>query len=213
MNSGAVVQVGTGTFRIRPHAGPIVPQGNPWEPTIIAYNLGDETYRPTERPAHINVSIVNSAGAAQTLDFPPLPDQPGGYHRLDRALGQSVVWLARGVSGRFRTGADCRRWPLTQPFADTAAAKYPVEVIVGAFQWGRAVARSGEIDRTGDTLVLVAPPSVRLTTEQPVRSMSVRRRGDFHPRFVVSILQFIYARDLTRSPRGTRYLSSNPKPP
>ncbi len=140
VNSGAVVQTGPDTFRIRPHAGPIVPQGNPWEPTIVAYNLGDQTYRPTERPAHINVSIINTAGAAQTLEFPPLSDQADASAApielaAKASSGLPVQYFV--VSGPAQIAANGRTLALLPM---PPRARYPVEVIVSAFQWGRAVA-------------------------------------------------------------------------
>lgn len=74
VNSGAVRQVGPDSFRIVPTLGPIGPQGNPWEPTLIAYSRGDNSFRPTERPAHAQVSIVNTEGSEQTIDFPAIAD-------------------------------------------------------------------------------------------------------------------------------------------
>ena len=76
VNSGGLVQTGPNTFRVCPRAGPIAPQGNPWEPTIDAYNLGDNDYQPTVHPAQlVYVNIVNTDGQPQTLTFPKIPDQ------------------------------------------------------------------------------------------------------------------------------------------
>ena len=137
VNSGAVVQVGPDTFCIRPHAGPLLPQGNPWEPTINAYVEGDATYRPAARPAHVNVSIVNTSGEPQTIDFPPIPDQTSGT--------DSAIPLTATASSKLPVQYIIESGPV-QLDADGASlrlvpapprAKYPITVRIEAFQWGR----------------------------------------------------------------------------
>ena len=91
VNSGGVVQVASNIFRICPHAGPLVPQGNPWEPTLVAYNLGDSTFRPMDHSAHAYLTLINTAGETQTMDFPPIPDQILG--------GKTIKLRARASSG------------------------------------------------------------------------------------------------------------------
>jgi hypothetical protein len=134
VNSGALVQTGPNTFRVCPHAGPIAPQGNPWEPTIVAYNLGDEDFRPTEHPAHVNVSIINQSGAAQTLDFAKISDQKADTKAVKleakTSAGLPVQYFI--VSGPATIDGD------TLIFEKLPQrTKYPVRVIVSAFQWGR----------------------------------------------------------------------------
>jgi hypothetical protein len=135
VNSGGIVQVGPDTFRVCPHFGPTVPQGNPWEPTLIAYNLGDATYRPTEHPAHAFLNIINTQGQEQTIDFPKIPDQ--------KALNLRPIKLQAKAS----TGLPVQFFMVSGPAdirGDTlvfdklpARAKFPVRAIISAFQWGR----------------------------------------------------------------------------
>jgi len=137
VNSGALVQVGSNTFRVCPHGGPIGPQGNPWEPVIVAYNPGDQTFRPTEHPAHVNIDIINRAGETQTLDFAQLTNQPVGVKSLKLSAkassGLPVEFFV--VSGPAVVDGDTLKFT-----AIPARAKFPVRVIVSAFQWGRSMA-------------------------------------------------------------------------
>ena len=137
VNSGGLVQVGPDTFRACPRPGPIVPQGNPWEPTIVAYTPGDRVFRPTERPAHVNISIVNKDGAPQTLDFPKIAD----VHLRD--LRTPVRLAAKASSGLpveyvVVSGPAAVRGSELVFDAIPGRAKFPVRVLVQAFQWGRA---------------------------------------------------------------------------
>jgi hypothetical protein len=162
VNSGAVRQVGLDTFRIVPHAGPIVPQGNPWEPTLVAYTPGDDRFRPTERPAHAYVNVVNKAGTPQTVDFPALPNRPAADASpvplaATATSGLAVQYFV--VSGPVRLrddGTSLDVLPLPP------RTRTPVRVMVSAFQWGRPagqkVQTAGPIRRTfwltrpGDTV-------------------------------------------------------------
>jgi hypothetical protein len=140
VNSGGLVQVGPDTFRACPRAGPIAPQGNPWEPTVVAYSEGDDQYRPAEHPAHLNIHIVNKDGVPQTLDFPKIPDQ--------HALKLAPIKLAAAAS----SGLPVQYFMVSGPASirgDTLSfdkipvrAKFPVRVLVSAFQWGRSTGNS-----------------------------------------------------------------------
>ena len=68
-------QVGPNRFIVWIGRNSLTRQSLPWEPFIIAYNLGDNIHRGADRPAHIELSDVNNGGATQTLSFPPIPDQ------------------------------------------------------------------------------------------------------------------------------------------
>jgi len=138
VSSGALVQVGPNSFRVCPHGGPIVPQGNPWEPTIVAYTLGNNDYQPTEHPAHVNVNIVNMAGQPQTLDFSAIPDQPvkslkSLTLRAKASSGLPVEFYV--VSGPAHVNGNTLIFDKIP-----RRSKYPVRVLVDAFQWGRQTA-------------------------------------------------------------------------
>lgn len=108
----------------------------------MAYTLGDQTHQPTERPAHVNVSIINTAGEAQTLDFPKIADQ-----RVARLAPMKLV--AKGssrlpvqfipISGPITIQGDTLRFTKIP-----ARAKFPIRVLVAAFQWGRPNDQKGQ---------------------------------------------------------------------
>ncbi len=134
VNSGGLIQTGTDTFRVCPGPGPLLPQGNPWEPTVVAYTLGNETYQPTEHPAHINISIYNSTGLPQTIDFPKIPDPPPGASTLKlhatASSGLPVEYFM--ISGPAEIEGDSVTFtPIP------IRSKLPVRVLVAAYQWGR----------------------------------------------------------------------------
>jgi hypothetical protein len=135
VNSGGVTQVGPNTFRVCPRAGPIVPQGNPWEPTIDAYVLGDATYQPTVHPAHVNVHIVNPDGQVQTLDFPKIPDQHAGHLAPIKLTASASSGLPVQF---FMVSGPAKIVNGTLSFAPLPVrAKFPIRVLVSSFQWGR----------------------------------------------------------------------------
>jgi hypothetical protein len=135
VNSGALLQVGPDEFRIRPHFGTIVPQGNPWEPTIIAYNDGDAAYRPTEHPARPTLNVINTEGEPQTLEFPKPPSQNAASLRPIHLLAHASSGLPVQffmVSGPAQIDGDTLTFTRLP-----AGTKFPIRVLVSAFQWGR----------------------------------------------------------------------------
>jgi hypothetical protein len=101
--------------------------------------LGDANYRPTARPAHVNVSIEIKDGAAQTIDFPPIPDQAfisGVPIALSATASSHLPVQYIVVSGPVEldsTGTKLKMLPLPP------RTKFPVLVRITAFQWGRPV--------------------------------------------------------------------------
>ena len=137
VTSGAIIQVGRNRFRICPHAGPLVPQGNPWQPTVIAYSPGGKQWQPTVHPAHINIHIFNTAGKPQTLLFPAIPNQRTG-HLAALTLGATAssglpveYFMVSGPARIKGTVLQFTRIP--------RRATFPMKVIVGAYQWGREI--------------------------------------------------------------------------
>ena len=136
MVSGGVVQVGPDTFRACPRAGPIFPQGHPWEPTIAAYNPGDDRFRPTEHPVLVHVNVLNTEGQPQTLDFPKITDQRAG-------LLAPVTLAARASSGlpveySVVSGPAVVHGNQLEFNPLPTVTKWPIRVRVSAFQWGRS---------------------------------------------------------------------------
>jgi hypothetical protein len=136
VNSGGLVQTGSNAFRVCLRAGPIAPQGNPWEPTIVAYSLGDKNYRPAEHPAHVNINIINQAGDPQSLDFAKIPDQKAGTKsvKLEAKASSGLPVEFFMVSGPATIEGD------TLTFTKIPVrARLPIRVMVSAFQWGHSV--------------------------------------------------------------------------
>jgi hypothetical protein len=137
VNSGAVRQIGPNTFRIVPHGGPLPPQGNPWEPTLVAYVPGNEEFQPTERPAHASMNLINNDGAPQTIEFPPIANHmvsDASPIRLEATASSGLPVEYFVISGPVRLrddGASLELAPLPPHM------KTPARVLIGAFQWGR----------------------------------------------------------------------------
>jgi hypothetical protein len=135
VNSGCVVQTGPDTFRACPQGGPLFPQGQPWEPTIVAYSLGDAQFRPTEHPAHIRIDVLNRGGQPQTLDFPKIADVSTSALspiRLQATASSGLPVQFYVVSGPASIQGDALSFgPLP------ALTKWPLRIRVAAFQWGR----------------------------------------------------------------------------
>ncbi len=137
IGSGALKQVGPHTFKVYLHRGGVRRQGPPWEPWIVAYSPGDAQYQSTDRPAHIWVAITNHAGKPQTIHFPRLANVRSGAQSIrlhaTSSLGLPVQFFV--VSGPVKLAADNRTLQFT---TIPPRAKFPMKVIVGAWQWGRA---------------------------------------------------------------------------
>jgi hypothetical protein len=135
VNSGGLVRTGPDTFRVCPRAGPLLPQGNPWEPTIVAYSLGDDAFRPAEHPIHVNINIVNKEGTPQTLDFPKIPDQS--------VQNLTPIPLVATASSHLPVQFFLVSGPATIKDGTLTfdkipvRAQFPISVMVSAFQWGR----------------------------------------------------------------------------
>jgi hypothetical protein len=100
----------------------------------VAYTLGNETYQPTEHPAHINITIFNNAGLPQTIDFPKIPDPPPSTPSLKlhatASSGLPVEYFM--ISGPAEIEGDSVKFtPIPM------RSKRPVRVLVAAYQWGR----------------------------------------------------------------------------
>lgn len=136
VSTGALKQTGPDTFRVWLERGGVERQGPPWEPWIMAWQSGDDEYRRADRPGHPWVSVVNKSGKPQTIDFPRIENQPPGVKTLKlRATsdaGLPVQFFV--VSGPARLADD----DATLEFLPVPPrGKFPVRVIVGAYQWGR----------------------------------------------------------------------------
>lgn len=138
--SGGLRQTGPDTFRVwmTRHGG--VPRlGQPWEPFLIARHPGDDTYRESDRPIWLNTSVpVNQVvGATQTISFPAIATQ----------IAPNLAPITLGATAS--SGLPVQYWVVSGPYhcdpedntrllPDTLpiGAKYPLRVVVGAWQWG-----------------------------------------------------------------------------
>ncbi len=138
IGSGALKQVGPHTFRVWMRRGGVRRQGPPWEPWIIAYSPGSAHYQSTDRPAHIWVADHNTAGKPQSIAFPPLKNVVLGTKAIrlhaTSSLGLPVQFFV--ISGPVNVASNNR----TLKFLPIPPrAKFPMKVIIGAWQWGRAI--------------------------------------------------------------------------
>ncbi len=138
IGSGALKQVGPHTFRVWMRRGGVRRQGPPWEPWIIAYSPGDAHYQSTDRPAHIWIADRNTAGRAQTLTFPALKNVAWGTKtiRLHATSSLRLPVQFFVISGPVKLAADNRT---LQFLPVPPQAKFPMKVIIGAYQWGRSI--------------------------------------------------------------------------
>ena len=138
VGSGALRQVGPDTFQVADTPGGLTRQGQPWEPWIIAYQPGDQQFRSTDKPAHMLVDVRNTLGSPQTISLPKLADV--------KANARPFAINAKATSGLpvqlfVESGPAVIEGNLLRLLPIPPGSKYPVRVIVSAFQWGRA---SGE---------------------------------------------------------------------
>jgi hypothetical protein len=138
VSTGAIKQTGPDAFRVWMHRGGLAQQGSPWEPTIMAYSDGDSQYRRADRPGHPWLYTINGDGVSQTVSFSAIADV--------RATARSITLHATASSG-----LPVQFYVVSGPVAladDNVTltflpipprSKYPVRVIVAAYQWGRPV--------------------------------------------------------------------------
>jgi hypothetical protein len=136
VTSGGVIQVGPDAFRVCPREGPVFPQGQPWEPTLVAYSQGDSRFRPTEHPIHINVAILNTEGQKQTLDFPKISDRSVGA--LTSVTLNAVASSGLPVQYLVSSGPATVHGDHLDFDPLPVVARFPLRVRVSAFQWGRS---------------------------------------------------------------------------
>jgi len=134
--SGALKQTGESSFQVWLGRGGVTRQGPPWEPWVLAYQAGDAEFRPTDRPAHIWINVVNKQGKLQNITFDPILDQSlrtktVKLHAISDS-GLPVQYFV--VSGPVELDGDTLALQQIPP-----RSKFPVRVIVAAFQWGRGV--------------------------------------------------------------------------
>ena len=148
VSSGAVAQVGPDTFQVSGRSGGLTRQGQPWEPWIMAYQPGDAEYRSADKPAHILIDVRNTKGTPQTIAFQEIPDVSRTTHDIQiSATATSNLPVQFFVESGPATVEGNTLHILPIP----PRSRYPVRIIVSAFQWGR----------TGDHAVQTAGPETQ----------------------------------------------------
>jgi hypothetical protein len=136
VSSGALEQVGPDSFRVAARSGGLTRQGMPWEPWIMAVQPGDAVYRATDKPAHILIDIHNAKGSPQTIDFPRIANVP---HARDGLTVDAPATSSSGlpVELYIESGPAIVEGGKIRLLQPPPRSRYPVHVIVSAFQWGR----------------------------------------------------------------------------
>ena len=137
VTSGAIKQTGPDTFRVWLGRGGIERQGNPWDPWAIATQPGDDSYRSADRPVHFVIPIRRKDGAPQHITFPDVPAVPAGTAqiKLNATADSGLPVQYYVVSGPVDVADDGTATFLPVP----PKAKYPLKVMIGAYQWGRGI--------------------------------------------------------------------------
>jgi hypothetical protein len=135
VSSGGLKQVGPDTFRIWAYRGNLERQGQPWEPTILAWTPGDAEYRSADRPIHPWVPNTLIYGSEQTIDFPQIPNQPADAKSITlQATASSGLPVQFFVVSGPATMDDDNKKLLFTPIP--AQARKPLRIRVGTYQWG-----------------------------------------------------------------------------
>jgi hypothetical protein len=135
VGSGTLLQTGPDLFQVSARSGGLTRQGMPWEPWVMAYQPGNGEYRSTDKPAHILINIRNTQGASQEITFQEIPDVDWRTQQIIlSAVSSSGLPVQLYVeSGPARIeGGTLHLLPIPP------RSRYPVRVIVSAYQWGRA---------------------------------------------------------------------------
>jgi hypothetical protein len=136
---GAAAQVGPDTFAIRPRTFGL--DRHTSRVLLLARHPGDARHRATEQPIEIRLPEALTEGAAQTIEFPPLPDLDG---RGATARDGRVVPLAARADSGLPVGYHVARGPAViegttlRLLRLPPRARLPVTVTVVAWQLGRA---------------------------------------------------------------------------
>lgn len=129
--SGPLVALGNGKFRIS--LDRTWPKGLC---CVVLRHPGTDRIRDVVQPAAITLP-TNTAGAAQTLSFATIPDQPAGTATVPLVASSDADMPVRFfvVAGPAVVEGNHLKLLPVPP-----RAKFPVEIIVTAWQWGRAIA-------------------------------------------------------------------------
>jgi len=139
VSSGALQQTGPDIFMVAARSGGLTRQGQPWEPWIMAYDPGDAQYRSADRPAHILIDIRNKNGEPQTLKFEKISNVSS---RIAKVVLSASASSGLPVQFYVESGPAIIDGNTLRILPVPPRSRYPVRVIVSAFQWGRVGAQS-----------------------------------------------------------------------
>jgi hypothetical protein len=103
---------------------------------VLAYNEGDKNHSYTEQVGQIKYPIKNKEGKSQSITFPKISNIKSSIKRVvlnaKSDIGLPVEYYVKygpvHVDGNIMT---IQQIPVR--------TKYPVEVCIGAYQWGRSI--------------------------------------------------------------------------
>jgi hypothetical protein len=142
--SGSLKQTGADTFQVWLDRDSVTKGGQPWEPFILSYQPGDSQYRSAYRPIQLLTSVAVNlvSGSAQTINFSSLPNVTG--------TNLQEIILSGSLAATASSGLPVQYWVASGPYRndgynsnvlvpDTipANAKFPMPVVIGAWQWGQ----------------------------------------------------------------------------
>jgi hypothetical protein len=113
-------------------------KSNAWDYEIVlaATHPGDAGFKPAVQQAHLFAPARNNQGADQHVSFPPIPDQKSGAASVKlnatSDAGVPVHYLVR--EGPADVSGDTLTFTAIPP-----RAKFPVQVTVVAWQYGRSM--------------------------------------------------------------------------
>lgn len=103
---------------------------------FLAYHEGDEKHAYTEQVAQIKFPVKNKEGQAQEITFPCPKEITKGTKRI--VLG-AVSTSGMPVEYYVKHGPATVDGNVLSFLPIPPRSKYPVEICVGAYQWGRSV--------------------------------------------------------------------------
>ncbi len=136
---GPVVQISPDTFSIRFYRMGMTNAKRSNDMWFALSWPGDGQYKPMVQQAQLQIPLTNTQGQAQTLDFPAIPDQ---HARRTLAPVQLAATSSAGVPVYYyvREGpAEVDDNGLLTFTAIPPKSRFPIEVTVVAWQWGRSI--------------------------------------------------------------------------
>jgi hypothetical protein len=131
---GPVAQLGPDTFQLQLDRNFGTTDGRKLDIWLVASHPGDAAHKSIVQQAVVHVP-QNTAGETQTITFPEIPDQKAGTKslalRATSSAGLPVHYYVR--EGPAWVEGDTLHFSKIPP-----RAKFPVEVTVVAWQWGRS---------------------------------------------------------------------------